>query len=414
MIDYQHFVLDNGLKIYVQEDPSVGVAVFNLMYNVGSRDESPDKTGFAHLFEHLMFGGSVNIPDYDKPLQRVGASNNAFTSPDMTNYYITLPANNIETAFWLESDRMLSLNFDPKVLEVQRKVVIEEFNQRYLNQPYGDTWLHLRPLAYKKHPYRWATIGKDISHIEQATMDDVKDFFFKFYRPNNAVLSIVGNVKVENIKKLAQKWFGNIPMGKVAKRQLPKEDKQTKARFLEVEKDVPLDILYKAYPMCSKIDADYYKTDLLSDVLGRGHSSRLYQKLVKERGLFTSVGAFITGSFDEGLLMFSGKPQKNVSLAQADAAIVEVIEELKEGELTKTEIERVKNQAESSLVYDKIQLLNRAIDLCTKAILGNVELINEESAKIQAVTAEQIQEMAKQVLNPNSSNTLFYKAKKSS
>lgn len=413
MIDYQYFILDNGLKVYVQEDPSVGVAVFNLMYNVGSRDEDSNKTGFAHLFEHLMFGGSMSIPDYDKPLQRVGASNNAFTSPDMTNYYVTLPANNIETAFWLESDRMLSLNFDPKVLEVQRKVVIEEFNQRYLNQPYGDIWLHLRPLAYKKHPYRWATIGKDISHIEQAKMDDVKDFFFKFYRPNNAVLSIVGNVKIENIKKLAQKWFGNIPMGNVPKRQLPKEDKQTEARFLEIEKDVPLDMLYKAFPMSKRMDEAYYRTDLLSDVLGRGHSARLYQKLVKEKSIFTSIGAFITGSFDEGLLMFTGKPQKDVSLKQADAAITEVIEELKEEGIASKELERVKNQAESSLVYDKIQLLNRAIDICSKSILGNVDLINEESAKIQAVTSSQIQETAKQILNPNSSSTLYYKAKKS-
>jgi zinc protease len=412
MIDYQHFTLDNGLKVYVQEDPSVGVAVFNLMYNVGSRDEGPTKTGFAHLFEHLMFGGSMNIPDYDKPLQRVGASNNAFTSPDMTNYYVALPANNIETAFWLESDRMLSLNFDPKVLEVQRKVVIEEFNQRYLNQPYGDVWLHLRPLAYKKHPYRWATIGKEISHIEQAKMDDVKEIFFKFYRPNNAVLSIVGNVKVEHIKKLAQKWFGDIPMGNVPTRQLPKEDKQTSARFLEIEKNVPLDVLYKAYPMCNRMNQTYYQTDLLSDVLGRGHSSRLYQKLVKEKNIFTSVGAFITGSFDEGLLLFSGKPQKGVSLEEADAAISGVVEEFKKEGVGTKELERVKNQAESSLVYDKIQLLNRAIDLCSKSILGNVALVNEESERVQAVTGSQIQEMAKKILSSESSNTLYYKAKK--
>ena len=190
MIPYSSFTLDNGLQVFVHEDHSVQIAVMNILYDVGSRDEQPDKTGFAHLFEHLMFGGSVNIPNYDEPLQLVGGENNAFTNTDITNYYLTVPAANIETGFWLESDRMLSLSFDPHVLDVQRKVVIEEFKQRYLNQPYGDVWLKLRPLVYTTHPYQWATIGKEISHIENATLHDVKDFFFTHYVPSNAILVV--------------------------------------------------------------------------------------------------------------------------------------------------------------------------------------------------------------------------------
>ncbi|MCB0409604.1 MAG: insulinase family protein, partial [Flavobacteriales bacterium] len=291
MITFEKFELENGLKVIVHQDKSTPIVAFNLLYDVGARDEDENKTGFAHLFEHLMFGGSINVPNFDEPLQKVGGDNNAFTSNDITNYYITLPKENLETAFWLESDRMLSLAFTDKSLEVQRQVVIEEFKQNYLNQPYGDVWLLLRPLAYSKHPYKWATIGKEIAHIENATMEDVKDFFFHHYLPNNAILCIAGNIRTEEIKTLTQKWFGEILKGNVKERNLTVEPKQTKERRLQVERDVPSNAIYKAYKMCKRSDNDYFATDLLSDILSMGNSSRLYTSLIKEQKLFSDINA---------------------------------------------------------------------------------------------------------------------------
>lgn len=411
MIHYNSFVLDNGLRVFVHEDRFVPTVALNLLYDVGSRDEHPDKTGFAHLFEHLMFGGSANIPQYDEPLQRVGGENNAFTSTDITNYYLTLPAQNIETGFWLESDRMLSLSFNPEVLEVQRKVVIEEYKQRNLNQPYGDVWLRLRPMAYKVHPYQWATIGKDISHIENATMDDVKEFFFKYYRPNNAILVVAGNTTTEQVKRLANKWFGPIPAGNVPKRQLPREPQQTQARSEHVEADVPVSALYKVWHMCDRLAPEYYATDLLSDVLGRSKSSRLYHKLVEERRMLTSVSASILGSIDNGLFTVSAKPAQGVSLEEADQAIGEVIAEVQADLLAEGELQKVKNQAESTLIFGEMEVLNRAMGLAYAAVLGNPDLINQEADKIQAVTAADIRQVAQQVLRPENCSTLYYQAK---
>ncbi|WP_250630685.1 M16 family metallopeptidase [Rhodoflexus caldus] len=411
MIHYNSFVLDNGLRVFVHEDHFVPTVALNLLYDVGSRDERPDKTGFAHLFEHLMFGGSANIPQYDEPLQRVGGENNAFTSADITNYYLTLPAQNIETGFWLESDRMLSLSFNPEVLEVQRKVVIEEYKQRYLNQPYGDVWLRLRPMAYKVHPYQWATIGKDISHIENATMDDVKEFFFKYYRPNNAILVVAGNTTTEQVKRLADKWFSPIPAGDVPKRQLPREPQQTEARSEHVEADVPVSALYKVWHMCDRLAPEYYATDLLSDVLGRSKSSRLYHKLVEERRMLTSVSASILGSIDNGLFTVSAKPAQGVSLEEADQAIGEVIAEVQADLLAESELQKVKNQAESTLIFGEMEVLNRAMGLAYAAVLGNPDLINQEADKIQAVTAADIRQVAQQVLRPENCSTLYYHAK---
>ena len=291
MIEFDKFVLDNGLRVLVHKDASTPIVAMNIIYDVGARDEDPELTGFAHLFEHLMFGGSKNIPRYDEVLEKVGAENNAFTNNDFTNYYLTIPKENLETAFWLESDRMLELAFSPKSLDVQRNVVIEEYKQRYLNQPYGDVWLILRPLVYRHHPYQWATIGKDIKHIENARMEDVKDFYRRFYNPSNAILTLAGDVDLQEIRKLSEKWFGPIPKGKTAKRQLPVEPPQTEPRFLEVEKDVPVNALFKIYRMCSRKDEEYYATDLLSDILSNGKSSRLNQELHKKRGLFSSVSA---------------------------------------------------------------------------------------------------------------------------
>lgn len=408
MIEFKTFELANGLKVIVHEDKTIASVAVNILYDVGSRDEHPDKTGFAHLFEHLMFGGSKNIPLYDQALQEVGGSNNAFTSPDITNYYVTLPAENIETAFWLESDRMLSLSFDPKVLEVQRKVVIEEFKQRYLNQPYGDVWLKLRPLIYKKHPYRWATIGKEIAHIEDATMEDVQAFFFKYYRPSNAIMVVAGNITYDQVYELSDKWFGGIPKGEKNLRNLPEEPKQTEPRFLEVHEAAPSSAIYKAYNMGGKFSADYYATDLLSDVLGRGNSSRLNQMLVRKNRIFNSISAYITGAIETGLLVISGQTNEGVTLKEADEAIQEVIAGLQQEMIDAEELQKVKNQAEATLIFSEMDVLNRAMSLALFTLLGDTDHINKESDFIQAVNPEDIHRMANEVLQESNCATLYY------
>ncbi|MFT4733770.1 MAG: zinc protease [Algoriphagus sp.] len=412
MINYDHFTLDNGLEVYLHQDKNTPMAAFNIVYNVGSRDEDENKTGFAHLFEHLMFGGSKNIKSYDEPLQRVGGENNAFTSPDITNYYITLPVDNIETAFWLESDRMMSLSFDPKVLEVQRKVVIEEFKQRYLSQPYGDVWLKLRPLAYKKHPYKWATIGKDVSHIENATMEDVKAFFYKHYLPNNATLVIAGNISLKEVKRLSVKWFSEIPPGEKRQKSLAQEPKQNKARFLETEAKVPLDALYKAYHMPGKYESNFQTADLISDVLGRGKSSRFYTALVKEKGLFNNLNAYVTASLDPGLLVVSGNLNEGVSIEEGNEAVENVIETMISSEMEAEELEKVKNQVEVSQQFSEVDLLNRAMNLAFAASYGNPELCNRGSEELLDISPGIFMAMAKDILRPENSNTMFYRASK--
>lgn len=412
MIKFERFELENGLKIIVHQDDTTPIVAFNMLYNVGARDEDENKTGFAHLFEHLMFGGSVNIPNFDEPLQFVGGDNNAFTSNDITNYYITLPKNNIETAFWLESDRMLSLAFTDKSLEVQRQVVIEEFKQTSLNQPYGDVWSLLRPMVYHKHPYKWATIGKEISHIENATMVDVKDFFFKHYLPNNAILTIAGDVELDEIKVLANKWFGDIPSGNVPPRNLPKEPIQTEERKLMVERDVPANAIYKAYKMCKKTDADFYATDLLSDVLSLGNSSRLYQSLVKNENLFSEINAYVMGSFDEGLLIITGNLQESTSFDEAEQAIEKELKKIKENLVPEKELEKVKNKIISSHQFSEASVLNKAMNLAVAELLGNANDVNLEEKNYSAVTIEDIKRIANQVLSATNCSTLIY-AKKS-
>lgn len=411
MINIENFELENGLKVYVHEDHSSPVAVLNLLYDVGAKDEPEDKTGFAHLFEHLMFGGSKHIDTFDEPLQKVGGENNAFTSNDITNYYITIPSNNLETAFWLESDRMLSLSFDPKVLEVQRSVVIEEFKQRYLNQPYGDVWLKLRPLAYTTHPYKWATIGKEISHIEDATMEDVKAFFEKFYIPNNAYLVVAGDVSLPQVQSLCEKWFAPIPKGKPYDRKLPKEPKQTSARTLETAAPVPLDAVYKVYHAPGKTDGNYFAADLLSDILGRGKSSILYQKLVKGDKVFNSIAAHITGSTDAGLIVIEGKLNVGYTAEQGDEAITNVLRDFLKNGISEEDLQKVKNQSEATYVFGNIELLNRAMNIAFAAVLGDVNLVNDELNMILALKTTEIKEAAVQILDPNNCSTLLYKSK---
>jgi len=399
--------------VIVHEDPTVQLAVMNILYDVGSRDEREEKTGFAHLFEHLMFGGSINIPNYDEPLQRVGGENNAFTNTDITNYYLTVPATNIETAFWLESDRMLSLSFDPNVLDVQRKVVVEEFKQRYFNQPYGDVWLKLRPLAYEKHPYKWATIGKEISHIENATDGDVKEFFFKYYIPSNAVLVVAGNVTVEQVKALSEKWFEPIPAGKKPVRKLEPEPMQESKRVLSVTENVPANALYKAYHMGGRFEDDYYAADLLSDVLSRGQSSRLYHQLVKEKEIFTSISSFVLGTIDPGLLVISGRVKDGIDLEYAEAELNKILEAVVREGVTETELEKVKNQAVATIEFGEVEVINRAMALAFAALSGNTNIVNTEKQFIDAVTTEDVKRAAQTILREENSNVLYYRSLKS-
>ncbi len=410
MINYETQTLANGLQVIVHEDKRTNIAVLNVAYKVGSRDEHEDHTGFAHLFEHLMFGGSLNISSYDEPLQKAGGENNAYTTPDLTNYYLTLPANNIETGFWLESDRMLSLSFEPKVLDVQRKVVIEEFNQRYINQPYGDVWHKLREMVYKVHPYKWPTIGKDISHIETATMDLVKAFFKKYYLPNNAVLVVAGNIKAVKAFSLAEKWFGPIPKGEEVQRTIADEPAQDEKRVLEVHEAVPANAYYKAFNMGGRIADSYYTTDLLSDILGRGKSSRLNEQLVEKDKTFSDISAYVMGSFDPGLLVISGKLTAGTTFVEAERGVSEVIDNLLNAVPSQTELEKVKNQAISSLAFGEVQVLNRAMNLAYFALLGDANLANTEGEKLQAINSQDILAQGQEILTEKNSSTLYYHA----
>lgn len=410
MVSFQKFTLENGLKVIVHEDFTTPMAVVNILYDVGARDEEPDRTGFAHLFEHLMFGGSVNIPSYDEPLQRVGGENNAFTSNDITNYYIQVPAVNLETAFWLESDRMLSLAFSEKSLEVQRSVVCEEFKQRYLNQPYGDVWLRLRPLAYKNHSYRWATIGEKLEHIENADIEDVKAFFEKFYNPSNAVMVVAGAVKTEEVKELAKKWFDSIPSGSKSPRTLPVEPVQTDERREEVKGNVPLDALYMAFHMPSRTSEGYYACDLISDILSRGNSSRLFRSLVKEKKLFSDVHAYLTASLDPGLFVVEGKPAEGVSLEEAEAAIWDELNRIKSEAVSDDELLKVKNKIESTMVFAEMSLLDKAMNLAYFELLGDAGRLNHETERYFNVSAEDISEQANLVFKKENASVLYYLA----
>lgn len=409
MIYFEKFILPNGLTVIVHPDKSTPLVAFNILYNVGSRDEDPEKTGFAHLFEHLMFGGSKNIPDYDEPLQKAGGENNAFTNNDITNYYLTIPKQNLEIAFWLESDRMAGLAFSKKSLDVQRNVVSEEFKQSYLNQPYGDVYLLLKPLAYKVHPYMWDTIGKDISHIQNAKIEDVKDFFTRFYCPNNAILVVSGDIEVSEIKYLSEKWFGPIPKGPNNKRNLPIEPEQKEERKLSVHRNVPLNAIYKAYHCCGRIDAEFYTVDLLSDILSNGKSSRLFQNLVMNKQLFSDVNAFLTGDIDKGLFIITGKLSNGISLEIAEEAI--------QGELNniqcfqnKTELEKVKNKIEATLIFSEMSVLNKAMNLAFAELTGDASQINEENKNYQQVTSTMIRKQAKQIFKNTNCSTLYYHA----
>lgn len=411
MVNFERFTLSNGLRVIVHRDTSTPMAVVNVMYDVGAKDENPSQTGFAHLFEHLMFGGSINIPTYDEPLQMAGGENNAYTTNDLTNYYIQLPAENLETAFWLESDRMLSLAFTENSLEVQRKVVCEEFKEHYLNKPYGDVWHKMRELAYQVHPYRWMTIGKELSHIENAQLRDVKNFFFKHYRPVNAILVVAGNVTVDQVKKLAEKWFGPIESGEQYIRHIAQEPEQKSARRLEVKADVPLDALYKCWHIFPRMDHRYYVSDLITEILGGGGSSRLFQSLVKEKHLFSNIECYHFGTTDAGLLTIEGKLVKGVSIEIAEKAVTEELEKIKTSIISEAELQKVKNKTESMIAFEDMSVMNRANSLAFYELLGDASLMNTELDRYNSVTVSDIQQESNKIFREENSSTLWYLSK---
>jgi len=410
MVLFQEGKLGNGLTVITHHDPNTPLVVVNLLYKVGSRNEDPEKTGFAHLFEHLMFGGSRHVPDFDKALHRVGAENNAFTNTDITNYYIVLDAANIETALWVESDRMQFLNLDQKSLDTQKNVVVEEFKQRYLNQPYGDVMLKLRPLAYTVHPYRWPTIGMKTEHIQLVTLDDVQNFHETYYGPDNAVLCLCGNIDHEKAMDLAVKWFGDIPRIHKPKREIPTEPTQSAARQLNVEADVPMDALYKAYHMPARGGKAYLKADLASDLLGRGKSSRLYQRLVKEQQLFNNIDAYVTGSRDPGLMMISGKVKPDIRIEDAGRAVTEVVESLMEN-ISENEFEKVINQYESTHLFAETELMHKAQSLAYFNALGDTSLIYREIEMVREIRKDEILLTSWGILNADNCSTMYYRSK---
>jgi len=411
MLHFERFTLDNGLRVLVHHDNTTPMVAVNVLYDVGARDEDPKRTGFAHLFEHLMFGGSVNIPSYDEPLQMAGGENNAYTTNDITNYYIQLPIQNMETAFWLESDRMKSLAFSEKSLDVQRKVVSEEFKEHYINKPYGDAWEHLRALAYTRHPYQWMTIGKELKHIEEAQLDDVKQFFFKHYTPVNAILCVAGNITSAQVKEQAEKWFGDIERGDRFHRLLPQEPKQENARVKTVVGDVTMDALYKAWHMSGRLSSPYYAADLITEIMGDGFASRLYQRLVKEKQLFSNINCYHTGSIDPGLLVVEGKIVEGKTLEEANAAVEEEVQLLVKEGVTEEELQKAKNKIEAMITFEDMSLLSRANNLAFYELLGDAEMINEEWDRYRTITGEYLKEVAGHIFAPENCNTLFYKKK---
>ncbi|NDV59899.1 pitrilysin family protein [Bacteroides sp. 519] len=401
--------LSNGLRLVHSEDLSTQMVALNILYNVGARDEDPEHTGFAHLFEHLMFEGSAHIPDYDEPLQLAGGENNAWTNNDITNYYLTIPHQNVETGFWLESDRMLSLDFNLKGLDVQKGVVMEEFKQRCLNQPYGDVDHLTRAQAYSVHPYQWPTIGKELSHIANATLDEVKDFFFRFYAPNNAIIAVTGNISFEKAVALTEKWFGPISQREIAKRKLPQEPRQTEQKRMEVLRDVPVDSLFMNFHMSDRLSPDYYAFDILSDILSNGQSSRLQQHLVRDKRIFSSIDAYISGSIDPGLFQISGKPNTGISLEQAEQAVWDELQILQTELINNQELEKVKNKFESGHIFGNINYQSVATNLAWFELIGKAEDLEKEVDNYRSVTVSHLRDLAGRAFQPSSSCILYYK-----
>jgi predicted Zn-dependent peptidase len=408
MVHFKRHILPNGLRMLVHEDPSTPLVAVNVSYYVGSRDENPDRTGFAHLFEHLMFAGSKNVPDFDEPLQRAGGENNAFTTNDYTTFYEIVPAENLETALWLESDRMLALNINKKSLDVQRKVVVEEFKEACLNEPYGDSWHHLSELMFHKHPYRWPVIGLAPEHVENAGLDDVRDFYRRWYTPSNAVLSIAGNVRANDVIALAEKWFANIPAGQTPSRALPVEPEQTAPARKTVRANVPVPAIYLAFRTPARLEREFYAVDLLTDVLALGPSSRLYRRLLKEQSLFSSIDAYVTANVDPGLLVIEGRPAEGVTIEKALEAVWAELRLLGEEAIDTRELQKIQHRFESTLVFSETSVLNKAQNLAFYELLDRAELMNEETETYLSVTPEELHQTARELFREENSATLIY------
>ena len=411
MIPYRRKTLANGLTVLANRDRQSKLAAVNILYKVGARNENPGRTGFAHLFEHLMFRGTRSVENFDLPVQMASGDNNAFTNNDYTDFYMTLPAANIETALWLESDRIEGLDITPEKLGTEKKVVIEEYRQRYLNQPYGDQTLLLRALAYKTHPYRWAAIGLTPDHIAQATLDDVREFYRTHYHPSNAILSMSADIEEERMLARAEKGFGALPDRPAAPCPTPQEPPQTEARREEVQRDVPATTVTVAYPMGGRLSPDFYTADLVSDLLSGGDSSRLYTRLVKQRRLLSSVNAYITGDLDPGLFIFTGQLLPQTTPEQAEEAFREEIETLCRIPAEAREMQKVKNKFEANTLFGELNVMNKAMNLGFYEMLGDAELANREVDAYGAVTADSILDFSRRTFRPERSSTLIYRAK---
>ena len=408
MIDYQKQVLNNGLSVIVEQDTSTTLAAVNILYKVGSCNENPDRTGFAHLFEHLMFGGSKNAPDFDLPLQTAGGENNAFTNNDYTNYYNVVPVENIETALWLEADRMAHLNINETTLETQRKVVVEEFKEVCLNKPYGDNWHHLSAMAYQEHPYGWPTIGKEIRHIQEAKLSDVQEFYKKFYNPSNAILSISGPLPVDEVFELANKWFGHIPSGALLSDVQTKEPQQTKARYKRITSDVPVRLFIGSCHMPGRVDKEYYACDLLSDILANGKSSRFYKTLVREQKMMSTADCYLTGNFDAGLIIFEGRPVAGYTTEECIDAIWNEAEKIKTEPPSERELQKVKNKVIASITMNDLSVLNKAAALAYFEWLGALDDINRQEEMYQRISTEEIVTVCSKYLKPSNASFLEY------
>lgn len=408
MIQFDSFILDNGLTVIVNQDDKTPLVAVNLLYRVGAKNENPKATGFAHLFEHLMFSGSKNFQSYDEAIQMMGGESNAFTNNDFTNYYLTLPADFLPHALDLEADRMQNLNINAQSLEVQRNVVIEEFKQRYINQPYGDLWTEIRRLAYKVHPYKWQTIGSDISHIENASLEQVRSFYDNFYQASNAILSISGNVSLSKVREESERAFGKMPYKQTIFPAYSQEPEQKDNRRIKVFRDVPSDLICIIFPMSSRKDRQYFVQDLLSDVLSNGKSSRMYQSLVVEKKLFTEINAFISGDDDAGLFIVMGKYCDGISLEQGEEAIWQELNSVCENPVSEQELRKMKNKNEASATFSNMKILDKAMNLAYYAHLGEPDRINKEREFYNSVTIRDLQQAAEQMFHLDCHSVLYY------
>ncbi len=412
MISYKEHTLANGLTVLAHCDRATQMAAVNIVYKVGARDEDPSHTGFAHLFEHLMFRGTRRVPHFDVPVQEAAGENNAFTNNDYTNYYITLPADNIETALWLEADRMMGLDITPAALEAEKKVVIEEYNQRYLNQPYGDMWLLLRAMAYKVYPYRWPTIGLKPEHIAKATLGQVREFYERWYTPSNAILSVASAIAEEEVFKLAEKYFGDVRGAAVAARELPVEPVQDAPRRMEVRRALPATSVTIAFHMGDRLGREFYACDMISDLLGGGASARLIQRLAKERRLFSSVNAYVTGDLGPGLIVVTGYLNEGVTPEQGEEALWDELRRLQNEPVGGYELEKVKNKFEANTLLGELNVMNKAMNLGYYSMLGDMALLNGEVGLYRSITADEIAAAARRIFTPANSSTLIYIAEK--